>query len=170
MDKQCKKCLQVKNVEEFYRHPRMADGRLNKCKDCARADVTENRKKNADYYKNYDRLRWDSGGSRGVASDEAQRKASQKWARSHRAVRHAHAVVQYAERSGELSRPEVCEACRKRVPVEAHHEDYAKPLDVRWLCKKCHAKTWRKERQEMKPRKRGGYVGRMLPTRAGETQ
>lgn len=46
-----------------------------------------------------------------------------------------------AIQNGKLVRPDRCESCkRKRKHIEAHHDDYAKPLDVRWLCRKCHGK------------------------------
>ena len=40
--------------------------------------------------------------------------------------------------SGELERPDDCSRCGEHVSVEAHHADYGKPLDVEWLCHRCH--------------------------------
>lgn len=37
---------------------------------------------------------------------------------------------------GDLIR-QPCEVCGKRN-VDAHHDDYARPLDVRWLCRSHH--------------------------------
>lgn len=37
--KVCFRCGGVKELSEFYAHPGMSDGHLNKCKECARADT-----------------------------------------------------------------------------------------------------------------------------------
>jgi C-5 cytosine-specific DNA methylase len=58
----------------------------------------------------------------------------------------AHDITEYAIATGKLIRPDVCEACGGigqpykdgRAPIQAHHCDYNKPLDVMWLCKGCH--------------------------------
>lgn len=47
------------------------------------------------------------------------------------------AITRKAIRKGELKR-QPCEAC-DRLDTEAHHEDYARPLEIVWLCSKCHA-------------------------------
>lgn len=40
------------------------------------------------------------------------------------------------KRRGKLV-PQPCEACGT-VAEEMHHEDYDRPLDVRWFCRPCH--------------------------------
>lgn len=47
------------------------------------------------------------------------------------------AMVKKAVRSGRLMRM-ACEVCGKTA--EAHHDDYGRPLNVRWLCRSHHRK------------------------------
>lgn len=62
-----------------------------------------------------------------------------------------HHIVAKAKRSGLLV-PQPCEDCSRhgggvtREPVVAHHDDYAQPLDVRWLCHMHH--HWWHEKNE----------------------
>lgn len=51
----------------------------------------------------------------------------------------ARTAVNNAVRDGRLTR-EPCEACGAE-PAHAHHADYARPLDVRWLCRAHHAEV-----------------------------
>lgn len=53
----------------------------------------------------------------------------------------AREAVRYALKTGTLVRPSACESCLLSVRTHAHHEDYDKPLDIKWLCTKCHAKA-----------------------------
>jgi hypothetical protein len=48
-----------------------------------------------------------------------------------------------AVRLGQIVRPEVCAACseRPRKKLDAHHPDYGKPLEVVWLCRRCHVEA-----------------------------
>jgi hypothetical protein len=45
--------------------------------------------------------------------------------------------LNYAVRKGDVAR-QPCEVCGTDQKVHAHHHDYRKPLDVRWLCFQCH--------------------------------
>jgi len=42
--------------------------------------------------------------------------------------------------TGKLKPNETCEMCKKKCKTHAHHEDYDKPLDIKWLCTACHGK------------------------------
>lgn len=51
----------------------------------------------------------------------------------------AHRAVYAAIKSGELKKPKSCAWCGNSFcRIEAHHEDYSKPLEVLWLCPSCH--------------------------------
>lgn len=42
--------------------------------------------------------------------------------------------------SGRIIRPTNCSQCGKLRKITAHHDDYSKPFEVRWLCLECHGK------------------------------
>jgi hypothetical protein len=44
----------------------------------------------------------------------------------------------YAIRKKTLTRPNKCSFCLVECTPQAHHEDYSQPLDVVWLCARCH--------------------------------
>lgn len=48
-------------------------------------------------------------------------------------------AVRNALRDGRITRGD-CHFCGTDKNIEGHHNDYSKPLDVVWLCKRCHRK------------------------------
>lgn len=151
--KTCFKCNEQKPLSEFYRHPRMAGGRLGKCKQCTKKDVSTNYRNNIDHYKEYERSRAMLT-HRVKAREEYQKspagrasisKSKKKWKEANLIKRAAHVIVGNAIRDGKLiKRP--CEICGSEYRVHAHHEDYAKPLDVKWLCPRHHIEHHKRQK------------------------
>ena len=131
--KKCFKCKAVKPLTEFYRHQYMADGHLNKCKECTKRDVGEHREKNLERIRQYDR-------DRSKNKDRIQLSAAltKKWRAEDRRRSAAHSAVSRAIRSGALVQ-EPCKTCGSAKSV-GHHEDYDKPLEVIWMCAPCHVR------------------------------
>ena len=73
-----------------------------------------------------------------------QLKAINEWAKSHPIEISTHQKVKYALKIGKIKKPSICEECSREAKLNAHHEDYSKPLDVKWLCHSCHKliHTW----------------------------
>jgi len=139
--KECFKCKTSKPLEDFYKHPMMADGRVNKCKECNKNDVSKYRNENLEKIRAYDR-------ERGKIPEriKANSEVTRAW-RAEDSRRHvAHIAVAKAIRNGLLVRMPCCRC--KEVKSLAHHEDYDKPLEVMWLCQPCH-KQRHKELKEV---------------------
>lgn len=148
MKKYCRQCKQDVRTADYYRHPYTADGLMAVCKACHRANVKANREANADYYREFDRAR--ANLPHRVAARETYAQTPEGKARGTAAKRRfiernplkraAHIAVGNALRNGHLIR-QPCEVCGSGA--QAHHDDYSKPLDVRWLCTTHHAE-WHK--------------------------
>jgi hypothetical protein len=131
-EKQCFKCGEVRSLSDFYKHSMMADGHVNKCKQCNKKDVTKNRESKIDYYRAYDR---DRGCRKPYSKTKAYRDRYPKKFK-------AHNMVDYHLKTGNLVK-QSCEICGEQSSVHAHHDDYDKPLNVRWLCAAHHCQ-WHK--------------------------
>ena len=128
--KTCFKCNIQKPLTEFYKH-NAADGFLNKCRSCTKKDSTENRNKNIEKVREYDRER-----GKNPHRKQARVEINRAWRNEDKRRVKCHSAVSQAIKSGELVRSP-CIRCND-VNSLAHHEDYDKPLEVIWLCQPCH--------------------------------
>jgi predicted PP-loop superfamily ATPase len=155
--KACRKCGAMKSLDDYYKHPMMADGRLHTCKECHKSDVKKNYADKREIKHAYDAERFQQPGRRqsALASQRTRRAKSPEKDK-------ARAKTRRAILSGRLIKSP-CEVCgRNDEMVEAHHHDYSRPLDVHWLCFACHraehghvvtAEDWRIHRRRKTPAK-----------------
>jgi transposase-like protein len=130
----------------------MLDGHLNKCKECVKLRVHKYRDVNIDRIKEYDKKR-SMTPSRVKARQEYVKTESGKKSRqrakenykNHFPMKHAaHILFRNAVRDKKIIRADFCSICKSTYKVEGHHDDYTKPLEVRWMCESCH-KKWHRE-------------------------
>lgn len=143
-EKNCLDCGGRFVLSEFYAHSGMADGHLNKCKECVKSRERKRRSDNLEEVRAYDRAR--NNAPHRVEARKAYRKtpeyarahskANESYRANHPNKKKAHSAFAYAILKGEIER-ECCAAC-SAPGAEGHHEDYNKPLDVYWLCDACH--------------------------------
>lgn len=143
--KKCKKCFAFKAIEYFCKDSKMADGHLNICKECKRSDVNKYRMNNIEKVRDYDRKRGNRQSKQYFTEYYKKNKdkvlnSKKKWTLKNQIKKKAHSKVLLAIKKGLLIKPNACELCRvNNLSIHAHHDDYTKPLDVKWLCVKCHA-------------------------------
>ena len=145
--KKCFKCFAELPLEKFYKHARMADGRLNKCVECTKSDVKKHRIENIEHFRSYDKYRA-SAPHRVAARSEYQAtkqgkaaalRAKKNWAARNPEKRAAQYSVSKALRSGKLVKLH-CFVCGDS-DTQAHHADYSNALGVTWLCTTHHTQV-----------------------------
>ena len=149
--KVCRRCGVEKDIGSFYKHSRMLDGYLNICIDCTKARIKKHRDANIEKIRQYDKSRANDPKrvqarleySKTERGKEVTKKSRKKYLENYPMKRAAHVVTGNAIRDGRLIRETSCSECGSSENIEGHHDDYSKPLDVRWLCRKCHV-SWHK--------------------------
>lgn len=111
-EKRCPRCGETKPLDAFGVDRHKKDGHQGHCKSCRNRTHREDQPR--------------------------RQQVKNRWRERHPERHYAHRIVEWAIESGKLVRPDACEACGNAGRVQGHHEDYSKPLEVRWLCSVCH--------------------------------
>lgn len=124
LHKICPGCGEGKPIDAFY-------AKISRCKECHKRAVKKRRRLDPTVQA-YDRAR-----AKTPARRERSRVISKRWREENPEAYRAQTAVNNAIRDGRLTR-EPCFFCGSVENRHAHHRDYSKPLDVIWLCAKCH--------------------------------
>ena len=164
--KRCTGCKIAKAKSEFYGDKSRKDGLTDWCKSCqreyrhSRRDILNERareryaanpepRRQRDLARYHNRIKTDP--ALYARRLETNRLAVARWRKKSGAKVRAAYLARYAAKIGELEKPDVCQVkgCRASR-IEAHHQDYSKPLAVKWLCPKHHKAAHRGERLALK--------------------
>jgi len=125
--RQCPGCHKTKTLDEYHVDRLKKNGHTSRCKECNCAAKVQERRDHPDrVLSRYRRYYSNNRDGRAWTGIDALRQA-------------AYGKVKWAIQTGEIIRPHECDDCRSSdFTIEAHHDDYHQPLNVRWLCKPCH--------------------------------
>ena len=149
----CTKCEELKPLNEYHSDKRSSDGKTSSCGECNNNYSRKRRATNTEdvrvYYRKYratgkglENLKEYSQSEEGKA---VARKSQQKWKENNRHKRRAHSAVNYSIRTMAIEK-QPCAICGETQNIHAHHADYEKPLNIKWLCAKHHHELHREER------------------------
>lgn len=137
-EKWCPACSRVIAAELMAKNRSKPDGLGAYCLECNRRQQAEERARRGE---NYRAMR------RRYRASDSGRNAYRAYRERHPTKAHAQNVLQHAVADGKLARPDTCSNCGDGGIIDAHHDDYSKPLEVRWLCRWCH-QAWHREHGE----------------------
>lgn len=140
LTKYCPHCKQTLAAELFPKNKATKDGLHAYCLACNRAKQAAERARRGEEYREMRRRYRASENGKAAYARYPERSPWQKWAQSR---------VWNAIERGVLVKADVCQECGRVCKTDGHHDDYALPLEVRWLCRWCH-QEWHRINGEAK--------------------
>lgn len=148
--KVCTKCKSELQISMFRTRIDRGGKPRSACKKCEYEQCAPYREMNREKireknyaYKNSTRGKQTSAAHRmtyntGEEKKKSDRAAAIKYrAKNKHRVSASNTLIKSVMR-GDIVRPALCQECGKQAPLDGHHDDYNKPLEVRWLCRSCH--------------------------------
>ena len=142
--RRCSKCGEVFTLNCFHKDRRKKLGRSKWCKWCKNKNSVKWDKANPE--KVYERVRrWMKANPEKVneihkrwkkANPEKVYEIRKRYNEANPQKKNARAYLYWAIKKAKIKRG-ICEVCGEEK-VDGHHEDYNKPLEVNWLCRKHH--------------------------------
>jgi len=164
-EKRCSACRKMVPAAEFTIARGKPDGLSAQCRECQAASrrrrVGKIHLRNQRWYARNRRAIKQKVAAYKVAHPEQYREYARRanerrrgalnkkldeYSASHPKARKARGMVNARVRHGTMVVPDACEICgrpRQEWRLVGHHEDYDKPLAVRWLCHRCHKQLHR---------------------------
>jgi hypothetical protein len=152
MNRVCKKCNEEKEMREFnFVKTNNQVGGIYRytCKKCEYKDRQQRYINNIDkerairikyYWKNRKEiLEWQK--EYGKINQVRKTNFLREWRKKNPIRNKAHKLLQNALKKGIIVKPKKCEICNKEKRIIGHHDDYMKPLVVKWICDSCHLKV-----------------------------
>lgn len=133
MIKTCIRCKEEKPYKFFNNSINTKDKKDYYCKLCRKEVKRAEYQKNKERYKNFGKVYRKTERGKLVS-----KKVTEKMKIKYPEKTKARNLLNASIIKGVIQKPNTCESCTKVVKVCGHHDDYSKPLDVRWLCYPCH--------------------------------
>jgi hypothetical protein len=152
--KKCFKCNKTKPLIDFYKHKQMADGYLNKCKECSKKDAATGIHKvicnvcKKKFYTSKGELT-SRNGKRGTGRKTCSRECWYKWFKGKNVYSYKGDDVGYYGLHNwvkkELGSPRYCEHCKSTKEKAYHWSNISgkylrRTFDWQRLCVSCHSK------------------------------
>lgn len=161
--KTCPACGCSKPLTDFTKSRNRPHGVGSYCKECHNARGREQRKTEAakEWRREWRKRPEQMEQRRAYERDYIKTPARRRYLKKQKAVyrsnnadkEFARNVIYRMLRNGTLVRPDACSECGVsplneadgRSGLHAHHDDYSKAREIRWLCRPCHTDYHRRE-------------------------
>ena len=178
MERNCCVCKVIKDLNDFPKDKQSSLGYSYRCKECNRKrhkeyskrmpeEVRERKRKARNEYGKENRLHLNKKMREDYQNNPEKYRARNKKFRKENKEKFneymrnyrennmekilAQAKVKYHVDNENIVRPDNCSICKSSdYRIEAHHFEYSKPLDVLWVCQKCHLALHQRINEESK--------------------